>query len=109
MTVRNDATHAAVRTMRTRNGVLERRCSRCQNWLPVERYTPAKNGAGWHCTCKPCINLWKKEKRARVADPTSDVDLYLPVVHRIVDARAAPPVRFFPTTWFSPIAEAASG
>lgn len=113
MTIHIDAKPLTVRTMRTRAGVLERRCSRCHGWWPLSRFTPAtksgRNSSGYHCTCKPCINLWKKEKRARVADPTSDQGLDLPVVHRVVDARTAPPVRIFPSTWLSPIAETASG
>lgn len=105
MTTRVDATNSSVKTMRTRDGVRERRCSRCHDWWPLSRFTPAKNSAGYHCTCKPCIRLWKMEKRARVADPTSDQGLDIPVVHRIVDARTASPVCFFPSSWLSPIAE----
>jgi len=87
-------------TMRTRAGVLERRCSRCRFWWPVSQFSPAKGkSAGYHCTCKPCIALYKRESRARLADPARKQDAD-PFVHSVVDARTAPRLVTRRNNWF---------
>jgi hypothetical protein len=65
--------------VRTSEGVLEKRCTKCGAWLAADgsKFPPLKEGRfGLHPWCRECVRDYKRQHQAKVAKPVRKIQAH---------------------------------